>query len=101
MTRPFSTRLAILMVLLLLAVVADIITRPIEAQGQRGTPNGKGYVLQAGEGESLMGGNVLVKVSPRTGSKRMMVGMQRMLPKMQVPEHTHRVEEVVVVIRGS
>src|SRR5690349_24418728 len=100
MNRLLSMRLTILTVLFLLLGTADLITRRSEAQGQRGIST-KGYILQAGEGESVMGGNVLVKVGPRTGAKRMAVATQRMPPGFRVPEHTHRAEEVVLVFRGS
>jgi quercetin dioxygenase-like cupin family protein len=99
MTPVLRSRWAISLAFMLLMVIADVRTRPNEANAQR--VKAKGYVLQRGEGESLMSGNLLMKVSPRTGSKSMVVGMQRMPPKMQIPEHTHRQDEVVLVFRGS
>jgi quercetin dioxygenase-like cupin family protein len=97
MNRILHSRWTIAAGFVLLLATAHLATPIIEAK--RAAP--KGYVLQRGEGESLMGGNLIVKVSPKSGSKSIMVGMQRMPPKFQIPEHTHRQDEVVLVYRGS
>jgi quercetin dioxygenase-like cupin family protein len=99
MTHVLRSRWVIAVGFVVLLVVIGVTSHATEPSAQQVRP--KGYVLQRNEGESLWSGNVLIKVSPRTGSKGMVAAMQRMPPKMQIPEHTHRQDEFVLVFRGS
>lgn len=71
------------------------------AQAQR--DSARGYVLSAGEGETLVRptGNIIVKADPTKGSSGMALGTQHLKPGAGIPVHRHEQDEVLIVEEGG
>jgi quercetin dioxygenase-like cupin family protein len=70
------------------------------ARRHRNSASG-GYLLQPDEGEAVLGGSIIIKVSPRSGATRVAMGSQRLLPQGQIPLHVHeRADEILFIHRG-
>ena len=66
--------------------------------------SGEGRILTAEEGEVLRrpSGRVVIKVDPRTGSARLAMGTQDLLPGAGIRLHRHEnAEEILFIHRGS
>jgi quercetin dioxygenase-like cupin family protein len=66
----------------------------------------QGYLLAATEGEHLIhfrdGGNIFIKISPRTGSDNFAMGTQQVMAGSGIPIHRHfHMDEAFCVLEGN
>jgi quercetin dioxygenase-like cupin family protein len=75
---------------------------PANRQAQRA--DSQGYVLAPGDGERLIlrGGDVVIKVDPRSGSKNLALGTQQLPIGAGIAGHRHaHMDEFFYVLEGS
>ena len=61
----------------------------------------KGFVVKTNEGEKLLGGGVLVKASPRTGSQGAEMFLSSMAPGGSAGRHIHRGADEFFYVTGG
>lgn len=70
--------------------------------GSSSEPVTSGYVLKQREGESLFGGNIVIKASPKTGSLTAMMATTTMAEGASTGLHYHKhTDEFFYVIKGT
>ena len=79
-----------------------LVLTAVAAHGQQASTPSKSYVLRRGEGESLFEGGVIIKASPRSGTRGAEMIWEAMPPGRSTGVHVHHhADEFFYVIAGK